>query len=72
MAQGTFEEVQINTNIEKKSDALLEDWWYTGRKICQIGAELAMQTSWYLQKGITFYYNISDLDFSKGPLSQFY
>ena len=68
MAQGTFGEVQI-TNIEIKSDALLEGRWYIGRKIRQIGAEWAVHASCYLQKGITFYFNIGDLGFF---LSHFY
>ena len=71
MAQGTFVEAQI-TNIEIRSDALLEGQWYAGRKLRQIWAEWAVHANCYLQKGITFYFNIGDLGFYKGPLSHFY
>ena len=72
MAQETFGEVQITNNIEKKLCPFGGRASGTGRKIPQIGAEWAVHTRWYLQKGITFYFNIGDLDFSKGPLSHFY
>ena len=69
--KGMFMWFKIAQN-KKIHGAILEGRWYTGRKLRQIWAEWAVHASCYLQKGITFYFNIGDLGFYKGPLSHFY
>ena len=71
MAQGTFVEAQI-TNIEIKSDALLEIAAGMHSPFCPNLSELSAYVPPALQKDITSYFNIGDLGFYKGPLSHFY
>ena len=71
MAQGTFIEAQI-TNMEIICHAHMEGRWYTGRKLYQIWADWAVHARCYLQKGMTFHFNIGDFGFLKDGLSHFY
>ena len=71
MAQGTFIEAQI-TNMEIIRHAHMEGRWYTGRKLHQIWADWAVYARCYLQKGMTFHFNIGDFGFLKDGLSHFY
>ena len=71
MAQGTFIEAQI-TNMEIICHAHMEGRWYTGRKLHQIWADWAVYARCYLQKGMTFHFNIGDFGFLKDGLSHFY
>ena len=71
MAQGTFIEAQI-TNMEIIRHAHMEGRWYTGRKLHQIWADWAVHARCYLQKGMTFHFNIGDFGFLKDGLSHFY
>ena len=71
MAQWTFGEVQI-TNIEIKSDALLEIAAGMHSPFCPNLADFSACVPPALQKGFSFYFNIGDLDFSKDPLWHFY
>ena len=71
MAQGTFIEAQI-TNMEIICHAHMEGRWYTGRKLHQISADWAVHARCYLQKGVTFHFNICDFGFLKDRLSHFY
>ena len=71
MAQGTFIEAQI-TNMEIICHAHMEGRWYTGRKLYQIWADWAVHARCYLQKGMTFHFNIGDFGFLKDRLSHLY
>ena len=44
-----------------RSPGLLEGRWYTGKKLCQIWAVLAVHASWYLQK--PWWYHLNNHDF---------
>ena len=63
---GIWKELKI-AKIEIKSEAILEGWWYTGRKIHQIWAGLAVCVRCYFHDGFRFHFIFSNFEFLLHP-----
>ena len=56
---------------KKIHEAILEGWWYTGRKIRQIWAEWAVCIICYLQNGFVNFFVFCNFESHKHPNNKF-